>query len=164
METAFRRSYLPALRLAVFGRGLEFEAVVRLASAAGYAVDGFAADDGSAARLADSGLACTRLVTSDAPPTLSLDAHTAVLLLFHDHDWELAILEQALQSDCLYIGALGSANTHRRRCAQLRERGFVLDAIDRVRGPIGLFGPTRDASSLAISVLAELAQLRGAAA
>ncbi len=80
-------------------------------------------------------------------------------LLFHEHEWETAILQQALDADCLYVGALGSARTHRRRCEALLDRGYTLADIDRIRGPIGLFGPTRDASSLAISVLAELANL-----
>lgn len=160
VEGAFRRTYLPALRLAVFGRGLEFEAVLRLANASGYALNGFAADDASALRLRESGIACARLSTPASPPSAVLDVHTAVLLLFHDHEWELPILEQALGSDCLYIGALGSKNTHQRRCDLLVTRGHRLEAIDRIRGPIGLFGPTRDASSLAISVLAELAQLQ----
>jgi xanthine dehydrogenase accessory factor len=160
MDQAFRRSYVPALRLAIVGRGLEFEAVLRLAAAAGYEVEGFAADDASIVRLAADGIDCWRLETSSSPIKIALDAHTAVLLLFHDHEWELPILEQALLSDCLYIGALGSRVTHRRRCDQLLARGHGLAATDRIRGPIGLFGPTRDASSLAISVLAELAQLQ----
>jgi xanthine dehydrogenase accessory factor len=157
---SFRRTYLPPLRLAVFGRGLEFEALVRLATAAGYPVAAFAADEASTVRLEASGIGCARHSAPAESPELALDDRTAVLLLFHDHEWELQILEQALASDCLYIGALGSANTHRRRCEMLLAHGHRLETIDRIRGPIGLFGPTRDASSLAISVLAELAQLQ----
>lgn len=59
-----------------------------------------------------------------------------------------------------YLPPLGSANTHRRGCEMLLAHGHRLETIDRIRGPIGLFCPTRDASSLAISVLAELAQLQ----
>jgi len=85
-----------------------------------------------------------------------------VVVLFHDHDWEAAILGEALASPCRYIGAMGSVRTHQQRCARLLAAGHSLAEIDRIRGPIGLFGPTRDASTLAISVLAELAQIGAA--
>lgn len=38
-------------------------------------------------------------------------------------------------------------------CLGLRRRGVVEADIARVRGPIGLFGPTRDATSFAVSAL-----------
>lgn len=161
-EAIFRRTYLPPLQLVVLGRGLEFEAVVRLASTAGYPLTAFAADDASARRLRESGIDCSRMGTPRTPPLLELDAHTALLLLFHDHEWELEILDRALPVDCAYIGALGSARAHEQRCEKLLARGHSLARIEHIRGPIGLFGPTRDASSLAISVLAELAQVNAA--
>ncbi|MDB5541109.1 MAG: Xanthine and dehydrogenase maturation factor, XdhC/CoxF family [Devosia sp.] len=158
-EDTFRRCYPQQLQLVVLGRGLEFEALARLGAAAGYRLRAFAADDQNAVRLIEAGIDCDRLLTPRDPPDLRLDSRSAVVLLFHEHEWETAILRQALGADCLYIGALGSTRTHQRRCEVLLACGHTLAEIDRIRGPIGLFGPTRDASSLAISVLAELAQL-----
>jgi xanthine dehydrogenase accessory factor len=159
-DDSFYRRYTPALQLVVLGRGLEFEAVVRLATAAGYPVQAWCADDGGMDRLHGVGRTVSRLTTPGRPPRLELDEHTAVLLLFHDHDWETGLLGQALRSPCCYIGAMGSARTHELRCRRLIDAGYDLEEVDRIRGPIGLFGPTRDASSLAISVMAEIAQLR----
>lgn len=158
-NNGFRRTYPPQLQLVVLGRGLEFEALARLGAAAGYKLRAFAADDQNAQRLTEAGMDCQRLLTPRDPPDLHLDARTAVVLLFHEHEWETAILRQALSAGCLYIGALGSVATHQRRCEALLTHGYTPAEISRIRGPIGLFGPTRDASSLAISVLAELAQL-----
>lgn len=50
---------------------------------------------------------------------ISLDEWSAVLLLFHDHDWEPSILMAALNSNAFYIGALGSSCTHARRLLNL---------------------------------------------
>jgi xanthine dehydrogenase accessory factor len=83
-----------------------------------------------------------------------------VVLLFHDHDWETALLGAALGTHAFFIGALGSKNTHRARCQRLMDSGVSDPVISRIQGPIGLFGPTRDATSLAISVLAQIAQRR----
>ncbi|OAV53729.1 hypothetical protein A6U98_25180 [Rhizobium sp. WYCCWR10014] len=47
------------------------------------------------------------------------------------------------------IGALGSTRTHRRRVERLTAMGFKRDDVGRIKAPIGMFGPTRDASSLA---------------
>ncbi|NKC23026.1 XdhC/CoxF family protein [Ochrobactrum oryzae] len=54
------------------------------------------------------------------------------------------------------MGCLGSRRTHALRCAALTEDGFSQEQIDRISAPIGLFGPARDARSLAVSILAEI--------
>ena len=159
-EERFRRVYLPQTRLLLVGRGLEFETLARLGAAAGYEVVALAADDAGAARVAAGGPATTRLLSPDTVDEFAIDPWTAVVLLFHDHDWEQPILEAALGEQPFYIGALGSTQTHRRRCERLLADGLDIADVERIRGPIGLFGPTRDAVSLALSVLAELAQLR----
>ncbi len=156
----FRRVYLPRTRLLLVGRGLEFETLARLGAATGYEVVALVADDDGAERLAAAGLNCTRLPSPDAIDELPVDPWTAVVLLFHDHDWEHPILRAALRAEPFYIGALGSTATHRRRCERLLADGEDIADVERIRGPMGLFGPTRDAASLALSVLAELAQLR----
>jgi xanthine dehydrogenase accessory factor len=76
--------------------------------------------------------------------------------MFHDTNWEAPLLRQALAGPCFYVGAVGSRNTHERRCAALREIGCPEHQITRVRGPVGLIPSMRDASMLAISALAEI--------
>ena len=161
-DEMFVRAYAAPLRIVTVGRGLEFEAVTRLAAAAGYPTRAFCADDRGTERLVESGISVVRLSAPSARPDLPLDTNTAVVLLFHDHEWETEVLRAALASPCRYIGAMGSVTTHRQRCERLLRLGHSLDELDRIRGPIGLFGPTRDASTLAISVLAELAQIGAA--
>jgi len=76
--------------------------------------------------------------------------------MFHDHDWEGALLKQALGGEAFYIGAMGSERTHASRKDMLGLRGLAANDIARIRGPIGIIPSMRDANLLALSTLAEL--------
>lgn len=140
-EDEFVISYRPATRVIIYGRSVEADMTAKLADAAGYDVH---IDDGS------------RLRTTSA----LIDAHTAVIFLWHDLDRELPLLTAALAAAPFYIGALGSRRTHEKRVRTLTERGFHPNEIARIKAPIGIFPQARDASSLALSVLAEVAAAR----
>ncbi len=85
------------------------------------------------------------------------DPWTAVVFLFHDHDWEPALIAHALAQPHFYIGAMGSKRAHSARRAALRLRDVPEAAIDGIASPIGLFHSVRDPATLAISILAEIA-------
>ncbi|KAF5884865.1 XdhC family protein [Rhizobium sp. PEPV16] len=138
-EGNFLSVYRPRTRIILSGQTIEAQAVARLAEASGYDVI-INGHDEDAADI--------------------IDPYTAVVLLHHDLDAEAAVLETALHSPAFYIGALGSTRTHRRRVERLTALGFRRDDIGRINAPIGMFGPTRDATSLALSVLADLAAAR----
>ncbi len=138
----FETVYRPRTSIVVSGQTGEALAVARIAEAAGHDVTVL-----SNSEIWDGG-----------HPVI--DPFTAVLLLHHDLDAEEWILEHALHSNAFYIGALGSTRTHRKRVERLRRAGFSKAEIDRIKAPIGLFGPTRDATSLALSVLADVAASR----
>lgn len=132
----FHQSLKPELRLAICGNGLEAKALSRVAIVAGYGVE--------------------TLETLER-----FDASTAVIFLLHDIDAELEMMVKALKSNACYIGALGSRRTHQKRVERLLECGLTPVEIDRIHAPIGLFGPTRHSSALALSILAEIASLEG---
>ena len=102
------------------------------------------------------------LTNPAAPPPQHDDAWSAVILMFHDHDWETALLTQALVSDAFYIGAMGSERTHDLRCAALKGAGLSTEDISRIKGPIGLIPSMRDANLLALSTLADIVKTRRA--
>jgi xanthine dehydrogenase accessory factor len=137
----FRRPYRPTVRVLLAGQPMELAAVTGVAVAAGYEI------------------------VSILPnmETMNSDADTAIVSLHHDIDRELPYLMRALESEAFYIGALGSARTHERRCAALLQRGMDHQSIARIRAPIGLFPKARDAHSLALSIVAEIAVIRAAA-
>lgn len=135
----FEVRYRPRTRLVICGRSVEAQAAARVAQAAGYEV-----------HLNDFRL----------PIPVQIDADTAVILLDHDLDRELPVLQAALAATPFYIGALGSRKTHGRRVQKLHELGWQAQDTDRIKAPIGIFPKARDANSLALSVLADVAAAR----
>lgn len=139
-----RRLYIPALRLQLIGEGPELDALASLAGAAGIACQTL--------RSGEHGLALGR-----TPDGLSADSWTAVILLFHDHEWEAAILEWALSTPAFYVGAQGGQAAREDRLTLLKDRGMSAETLFRLRSPIGLVPHCREPATLAISILAEIA-------
>lgn len=135
------RNFTPRMMLNIVGSGPEFDALAALAKASGLQ---------------------TRLISKDqlslgSSPTYAVpDRWTATVLLFHDHEWEAAILAHALSGNGFYIGAQGGRNAREARASRLREAGLPDTAIDRIRAPVGLLPSCREPEVLAVSILAEL--------
>ncbi|TDW26575.1 XdhC-like protein [Rhizobium azibense] len=89
-----------------------------------------------------------------------IDPFTAVALLYHDLDREIPHLRLVLDSRAFYIGALGSLRTHGRRIKALADDGYSEADIDRIKAPIGIFGKAKSASSLALSIVADVVAAR----
>ncbi len=150
----FSFDYHPKLRLRIAGKGEAVKALVAQAKGAGFDC---VVQSPEAQMLRDIGEThFVHLSNPDVIPESHDDAFTAVILMFHDHDWEAELLVQALGGPAFYIGAMGSAKTHKLRCDALRERGLSGAHIDRISGPIGLIPSMRDANLLALSALAEI--------
>jgi xanthine dehydrogenase accessory factor len=91
---------------------------------------------------------------------LDVDARTVICVLTHDPKFDVPLLEVALRTPAGYIGAMGSRRTHEDRLARLREVGLTEDELARLRSPIGLDLGARTPEETAISIAAELIQLR----
>ncbi len=137
-----KRSYIPALRLVILGAGSECAALQQLAAAQGIEAEWREAGQG--------------ISLGQAPADIAVDPWTAVLLLFHDHEWEHVLLEWALKSPAFYIGAQGGAPARESRMERLRAAGHGEAELARITGPVGLIPHSRDAGVLALSIMAEV--------
>ncbi|HEX6520588.1 MAG TPA: XdhC/CoxI family protein [Streptosporangiaceae bacterium] len=89
-----------------------------------------------------------------------VDARTVICVLTHDPKFDVPLLEVALRTPAGYIGAMGSRRTHEDRLTRLREAGLTEEELTRLRSPIGLDLGARTPEETAISIAAELIQLR----
>jgi xanthine dehydrogenase accessory factor len=81
-------------------------------------------------------------------------------VLTHDPKFDVPLLEVALRLPVAYVGAMGSRRTHDDRMARLRELGMSEADLARLSSPIGLDLGARTPEETAISVAAEIIQLR----
>jgi xanthine dehydrogenase accessory factor len=138
-----QRGFVPALRLVLFGEGPELDAMAALARAAGVEAHPHGKDDPA-------------LALGRAPEGLAADCWTAILLLFHDHEWEQPILEWALSTPAAFIGAQGGRQAREERRARLASAGLAPVQIDRVKSPVGIVQHSREPVPLALSALAQV--------
>jgi xanthine dehydrogenase accessory factor len=156
-DTNFQLRLDPPLRMVIAGHGEEVEALARQADAWGAVVEVITPDERLAAQPG-----AIPLKTPTSPVPLDLDPWSALVMLFHDHDWEVPLLARALPQPHLWIGAMGSRATHARRLVALAEAGVPAELSSRIHGPIGLIPSSRDPETLALSVLAEIVAAYGA--
>ena len=88
------------------------------------------------------------------------DEHCAVITLSHDPRVDDMALMEALDSACWYIGALGSVRTTQKRLQRLSQLGLSDDALARLHAPVGLSIGSKTTMEIAVSIMAQLTQLR----
>lgn len=155
-ETAFQVRHDPPLRMVIMGHGAEPGALTDVALAWGAEVVLLSPQEALVEDAQARGVSAHRLHMLGRSEALVTDPWTAVIALFHDHDWETALLEQALGGDPFFIGAMGSRKTHSERLRRLAEAGCAATDLVRVIGPVGLIPATRDPRTLAVSILAQV--------
>jgi xanthine dehydrogenase accessory factor len=146
----------PEISFLVFGKGPEASTFASLAQSAGYHNLVLSPDEETLATARSAGCATRHLVAARFPEDLHPDDRTAVVLFFHDHEWEPPILASALETPAFYIGAQGSQRARLSRDYELEMLGIAANDLARLKGPIGLVPSVRDARTLAVSVLAEV--------
>ena len=158
-DDLFVRSYARAPRLIVIGAAHISQFLAPMATLSGFEViiidprRAFATPE----RFGDAKL--MHQWPDEALAQIGLDATTAVVTLTHDPKLDDPALIAALRSPAFYVGALGSKRTHAKRIARLTEAG-VADAIGRIHAPVGLDLGGRAPREIAVSILAQLIQVR----
>jgi xanthine dehydrogenase accessory factor len=157
----FVNSFAPPPRMLVFG-AIDFAAAVaRVGKFLGYHVTVCDARPvfATKARFPDADE-----VVVDWPhrflSSTEVDARTVICVLTHDPKFDVPVLEVALRTPAGYIGAMGSRRTHEDRLERLRGIGMTEEELARLRSPIGLDLGARTPEETAVSIAAELIQLR----
>jgi xanthine dehydrogenase accessory factor len=152
----FINVYNPPLNLVIVGAVHLAQALIPLARAAGYDVTVIDPRAAFASRERFPNVAVHNEWPDEILPNLDLGPRTALVALTHDPKIDDPALDAALQSECFYIGALGSKKTQGARRERLAAAGFKEADLARIHGPIGLSIGARGPAEIAIAIMAEI--------
>lgn len=152
---------LPTPRLAIFGVSPTAQALARLAKAMGYVVDAVdPAADRATFPEADRVLTTLEVAPLKALPGARGDQLFVLIATMGDQDE--ATIAAALALEPVYLGVVAS----RKRFVQIREvllaQGATPATLDRIKSPAGLDIGAHSPEEIALSVLAEIVQMRRA--
>ncbi len=163
-EQSLSTVFGPKWRLLLIGAGQLSQAVASMASLLDFEVLVCDPREEYAATLDLAGVQRVPGMPDDVVRELLPDAHTAIVALTHDPKLDDMALLEALKSAAFYVGALGSRRNQATRKQRLAEH-FDLSAeeLARLHGPVGLDIGARTPAEIAVSVLAEIVQVKNAA-
>jgi xanthine dehydrogenase accessory factor len=149
----------PSVHLVIVGAGNDAQPLVEMAFLLGWnmtVVDGRPAY-ASLQRFPKANQVC--IAKPDDPfSAIQLDAQTAVVLMTHNYNYDLAALEPLIGSACAYIGLLGPKQKLEKMLNELHAKGLKSDPdlLCKLHGPVGLDIGAETAEEIALSIMAEI--------
>lgn len=145
---------LPKTHVVILGRSPVARTLAQLTSAIGYAVTVVA--DGEMEDVAEAKLVQSREYSLERA---SVSASTLIVVSTQGEGDEQA-LEQALKSEASYIGFVASRTKAQKVLDYLKTAGIPDEKLNLVRAPAGIDIHARSPEEIAISILAQLIQVR----
>jgi len=93
-------------------------------------------------------------------PALGIDEDSYLVIVTRGHLFDKTVLEQVLRSGAAYIGMIGSRSKRDLLYAELMDRGFAREELERVHSPIGTEIGAETPEELAVSIVGELVKVR----
>ena len=154
----------PRWRLLLIGAGQLSQAVAHMAALLDFEVLVCDPREEYAATLGLDGVTRVLGMPDDVVKELVPDAHTAIVALTHDPKLDDMALMEALNSQAFYVGALGSQRNQETRKKRLMEHfDLSAEAVARLYGPVGLRIGAKTPAEIAVSIVAEIVQVKNAA-
>lgn len=152
----------PPLDLVIVGAAHIAQPLSQMAAMTGYGVRVIDPRTAFASEERFPGMAISHDWPDEALAKAPLGFRSALVVLAHDPKIDDPGLIAALNSNCFYVGALGSRKSHAARLLRLAKAGMTEAQTARIRGPIGLDIGAKSPAEIAVSILAEMTlTLRG---
>jgi len=157
--TGFIELMTPPISLVLFGAGNDALPVMQMVAVLGWqltVVDG----RNNYATQQRFPLA-QRVIVANAATALSHllpDARTAVVLMTHNYNYDLSMLQQLLPLQLPYLGILGPKKKLDRMLRELEEKGIEITSqqLRHIYGPTGLDIGAEASEEIALSIIAEI--------
>ncbi|MEP1443734.1 MAG: XdhC family protein [Hyphomicrobiales bacterium] len=163
-DDVFYAAYLPSPRLVIIGAVHISQHMVGPAKACGFDVTVIDPRTAFASEERFAGVTLHAEWPDEILAGDPLDRYTALAALTHDPKIDDIPLQQALEAECFYVGALGSRKTHAKRVERLKANGLSDQQIARIDAPIGLDIGAASPAEISVAVLGTIiASLRGRA-
>lgn len=157
----------PKWRLLLIGAGQLSQAVAQMAGMLDFEVMVCDPREEYAVTLVAATPGVQRLegMPDDVVRDMQPDVHTAIVALTHDPKLDDMALLEALKSEAFYVGALGSRRNQVKRKQRLAEHFDMTEQeLARLHGPVGLVLGGKTPAEIAVSIVAELVQVKNALA
>ncbi len=156
----------PAISIAIFGAGNDTIPLADMASLLGWMVT--VADGRPGHANAGRFKSADQIIVAkpiDAVQQMSFDQLSAAVLMTHNYNYDMDVLEHLLETKCRYIGILGPAKKFARMMDDLKQRfkekdkpeSLLTDAVaTRIYAPVGIDVGAETSEEIALSVAAEI--------
>ncbi|MAF11886.1 hypothetical protein CMK11_15680 [Candidatus Poribacteria bacterium] len=159
--TMFVEAMLPQTRLVICGAGHVGAALTHFAAMCDFHVT--VIDDRPEFANAENLPDAHEIIVDDLPTATEgrkLDPLTYVVIVTRGHNHDESCLRAVIESDAGYIGMIGSRRKIKLIYDDLKELGIPESLFDRVQAPIGMDISSNTVPEIAVSIVAQLIQVR----
>lgn len=157
----FVEAIRPSPQLILFGGGHVSKAIAQIAKTVGFRI--VIVDDRPAFANHDRFPEADECIVGEfdrVVEKLSIDRSSYLVAVTRGHQWDQPIIEQIVWTDAGYIGMIGSRRKIALMWKKLEAKGIPRQLLDQVHAPIGLDIYADTPEEIAVSVMAELIQVR----
>lgn len=161
VQKVFLESICPEPTLYLFGGGHVSFAIARIAATVGFRI--VVVDDRPMFANKERFPMADETLTLDletAFETLKIDDLSYLCAVTRGHQHDKPIVRQAVKTDAAYVGMIGSRRKIALMWKDLEAEGIAREQLDRVHAPIGLDIGADNPEEIAVSVVAELINVR----
>ena len=149
----------PPIQLVIVGAGNDAQPLVEMASILGWNI---IVVDGRSTYATQQRFSKADKISVTKPPeilsAIDINEQTAVVLMTHNYNYDVAALEKLITVNYKYIGVLGPKKKLNKMIDELREKKIVMDdkKIHTIYGPVGLDIGAETSEEIALSIIAEI--------
>jgi len=147
----------PEYRMLLIGAGQLTEYLATMALFNGFAVTVCDPREEYSGTWGVPNVTLTKDMPDDVVQAFKPDRRSCVIALTHDPKLDDLALLEALETDAFYVGAIGSRrNNDARRQRMIEHLDKTEAALERLRGPIGIYIGSKTPAEIAVSIMAEV--------